>query len=114
MNVSTRVKEDIKDYYVAEATEFSGVLLTLCLRELGAPSTHPYLDVYWTEAGRFPYRLCIGDEIIGFALVRSAAHAFQMAEFYVAPAWWRRRLGRAELVFFTQGGFDRSLPPSPQ
>src|SRR3546814_14265595 len=81
----------------ASVSERNGIagMLRYYLSELGAPPEYPYLDLYWSESGRFPYLLCVADEVIGFALVRFDAHAFQMAEFYVAPAWRRRRFGRA-------------------
>jgi predicted acetyltransferase len=54
---------------------------------------YPYLDAYWREATRFPYLLLDGEKIAGFALVRHTGFEWEMAEFYVKPAFRRRGLG---------------------
>ena len=60
---------------------------------------HPYFDVYWTEAMRWPYLIEVAGEPIGFAMVNrwspsgpGTDHA--VAEFYVAEAHRRQGCGR--------------------
>ncbi|MGH7955719.1 MAG: hypothetical protein ACREH8_01750 [Opitutaceae bacterium] len=58
-----------------------GRLLQLCLHEIsewmppetgpGSVFAYPWLPLYWTSPHRHPYLFRSGDEIIGFALVRS-------------------------------------------
>jgi predicted acetyltransferase len=59
---------------------------------------YPYLDAYWSEEGRYAFRLQCADEDIGFAFVRGPASTgngcYELAEFYVRNEWRRQGLGR--------------------
>jgi predicted acetyltransferase len=59
---------------------------------------YPYLPLYWTESGREAYWLEEQGNRAGFALINRHAllrsGAWSVSEFYVAPAWRRRGLGR--------------------
>jgi predicted acetyltransferase len=70
-------------------------LLSAYLLEIGAAPTYPYLPLYWSEPGRYPYLVKIGGELVGFALVRSLPlHGqIEMAEFYVVPSKRRQGVG---------------------
>jgi predicted acetyltransferase len=78
------------------------------LRELGLAEPYPYFDLYWQEAGRFPFLLSVSEAVAGFALVRRAEgqREFELAEFYVSPPLRRRGLGRtaAQALFAQLGG----------
>lgn len=79
-------------------------LLPDYLRGLGAETDYPYLPLYWTEAGRFPYLILEADQTAGFALVRRLPDSgvFEMAEFCILPAFQRRGLGaRAARALFS-------------
>ncbi len=66
------------------------------LHELGATTEYPYLDLYWSEDGRFPYLIRNGSDIAGFALVRmNERGVFEMAEFGVRALYRRVGAGRA-------------------
>ncbi|WP_253714420.1 hypothetical protein [Serratia marcescens] len=66
------------------------VMLSDCLRELGADGDYPYLPLYWREVGRYPYLILSDRQTAGFALVRCLDSAtVEMAEFYVKPEWRR-------------------------
>lgn len=62
---------------------------------------YPYLDAYWSEAGRVPYFILADDELAGFALIRQGQGATSVAEFLVLPKFRRRRVGAqaARLLF---------------
>jgi predicted acetyltransferase len=79
-----------------EQAELLRTLLHDCLSELGASTEYPYLPLYWEEAGRKPYLFFIEGRVAGFALVREVgASVWEMAEFWVAPAYRRAGIGRA-------------------
>lgn len=77
-------------------------------RPVGATcaADHPYLPLYWSEAGRHPFAIFSDAALAGFVLVREVAlgteadgpRATQMSEFYVRPAFRRRGVGRAALA----------------
>ena len=71
-------------------------LLPGYLRGLGVDAHYPYLPLYWTEAGRFPYLIREQGRTAGFALVRQLpdSGAFEMAEFCVLPGFRARGLAR--------------------
>lgn len=60
-------------------------------------SEYPYLQLYWSEAGRYPFLLKVSGELAGFALVRQVAEkpkpCMSMAEFYVSPSKRRQGVG---------------------
>jgi predicted acetyltransferase len=58
-----------------------------------APYRH--FDDYWTDAARVPFAVWRGVEPIGFCLLRDAGERWQIAEFYVAPAYRRQGVGDA-------------------
>ncbi|HEB0101022.1 TPA: GNAT family N-acetyltransferase [Serratia marcescens] len=91
------------------------VMLSDCLRELGADGDYPYLPLYWREVGRYPYLILSDRQTAGFALVRRLdSVTVEMAEFYIKPEWRRTGLGlRAARALFVQhpGGWSLSVSP---
>lgn len=73
------------------------------LTELGASSDYPYFEHYWSDPERHPFLFCTNGNRAGFALVRRPrdSHDFEMAEFYVVPAFRRAGVGSsaAEALF---------------
>ena len=59
---------------------------------------YSYLPLYWTESGREAYWLEEQGNRAGFALINTAmfvrSGAWSVSEFYVAPPWRRKGLGR--------------------
>ena len=57
-----------------------------------------YLDLYWTEADRFPFILRINKKLAGFALINKFAHTGRIdravAEFFVLKKYRRRGIGK--------------------
>lgn len=57
-----------------------------------------YFDLYWTEAGRFPYLIQVNDQIAGLVLVRTLDDGddplFHLAEFFVMAKYRRQGVGR--------------------
>jgi predicted acetyltransferase len=62
---------------------------------------YPQLDMYWTEAGRYPFLIRIDNRMVGFALVNrhSRLHdpfdGHAVAEFFVMRRYRRIGIGRA-------------------
>ena len=62
---------------------------------------YPYLDPYFTEAGRHPFLIWRDDQIAGFVLVRDPASTgarWQVAEFYITPEHRRMGIGRRAIT----------------
>jgi predicted acetyltransferase len=60
---------------------------------------YPYLDYYWTEAGRYPFLVKVEGKLAGFVLVRDLAidggePLWQMAEFFILRKYRRQGIGR--------------------
>ncbi|MCU0315591.1 MAG: hypothetical protein MUC92_03250 [Fimbriimonadaceae bacterium] len=60
---------------------------------------YPFLDLYWEEAGRYPYLLYVRGGLAGFVLVRQLAHrreqaCHEIAEFFILET--HRELGLGE------------------
>jgi predicted acetyltransferase len=93
-----------------------GGLLKAYLAELGVEEAYPYLPLYWQEPNRLPYVIGVGNELVGFALVRDVevAPLFEMAEFYVVPSYRRLGIGRAavsELLALHRGSWRIDAVP---
>jgi predicted acetyltransferase len=86
-----------------------GHLLQLCLhdyREFNGREVddhglfdYPYLDYYWTEAGRYPFLVRVERKLAGFVLVRRLEvegdePLWQMAEFFILRKYRRQGIGR--------------------
>lgn len=62
---------------------------------------YPLLPAYWRDEGRYPFFIDAEDALAGFALVSKGsqvgggAHVYDMAEFFVAPAFRKRGVGAA-------------------
>jgi len=61
---------------------------------------YPYLDHYWTEAGRYPFLIRVEGTLAGFVLVRQLKAEgdeplWQMAEFFILRKYRRRGVGRS-------------------
>ena len=70
------------------------------LGEDGRFEPYPFLDSYWSEAGREPLLIRADGKLAGFALVNTFAHSgrpadFSMAEFFVARKHRRSGVGQA-------------------
>ena len=54
-----------------------------------------FFDAYWTDPDRHPLKLLVGDEVVGFALVRQLPDGgHSIAEFFVLRGWRGRGIGR--------------------
>lgn len=62
-------------------------------RESDGRPSYPWFDAYWEEEGRIPLGFLSGTALVGFCLLRDDGHAWQVAEFYVAPAHRRQGIG---------------------
>jgi len=82
------------------------LLLQRCLRELakvtGVPAQldaggevrYPYYDAYWHDADRHPFGVWFGSSLAGLCLLRDLGGGrWQVAEFYVDPAFRRQGIG---------------------
>lgn len=59
---------------------------------------YPYFDLYWAEPEtRWPFWLKVGTANAGFALIDHdvGADRFDMAEFFVAPSYRRKGVGKS-------------------
>jgi predicted acetyltransferase len=61
---------------------------------------YPYLDHYWTEAGRYPCLVKVEGKLAGFVLVRDLAidwggPLWQMAEFFILRKYRRQGIGHS-------------------
>ncbi len=52
-----------------------------------------YFDDYWRESGRVPFAVRLGQQMIGFCFLRDLDTRWQIAEFYIAPAYRRKGIG---------------------
>jgi predicted acetyltransferase len=62
---------------------------------------YPYLEVYFSEPGRYPLLIWHKGKVVGFAFIRdpvSTGLAWQLAEFYVTPDSRRTGIGRAAIA----------------
>ncbi len=54
------------------------------------PAAYPWLDVQWTDPQRHALLVCVADEPVGLALIRTAPEdsedRHELAELYLAPA----------------------------
>ena len=55
---------------------------------------YKYLDNYWTENGRHPFIVKVGDRLAGFALVRQIEGVANMAEFFIMRKYRGNGTGR--------------------
>lgn len=61
----------------------------------GKFSLGTYFDLYWSEAGRFPYIAIVEGELIGFALIRQLSPAIHsVAEFFILRSSRQRGLAK--------------------
>ncbi|MEM8546008.1 MAG: GNAT family N-acetyltransferase, partial [Cyanobacteria bacterium P01_H01_bin.119] len=81
--------------YLHDESEFSG-------RSVNQQGLfhYPYLDLYWSEPGRFPFLIYTEKALAGFALIRNLAPPadkalWQMAEFFIVRKYRRRGMGQA-------------------
>ncbi|MCE7929230.1 MAG: GNAT family N-acetyltransferase [Dehalococcoidia bacterium] len=90
--------ENLLQLYLHELSAFGS-------REAGEDGRYPYpyLPLYWSEQGRWPFLLRVDGNVAGFALVRQVEGRFQMAEFYVLREYRRCGVGeRAARLLFAQ------------
>jgi predicted acetyltransferase len=59
----------------------------------GGDIDYPYFDLYWREAGRWPFWGVVDGNRVAFALARDTGARIEMAEFYSFPEY--RRSGTA-------------------
>ena len=92
-------------------------LLADHLSELGVLDAYPYLHLYWSESGRFPFLIISDTHIVGFALVRTlqTSTTFELAELYVCPKARRKGLARDALKILLSllpGVWELSVNPA--
>jgi predicted acetyltransferase len=88
------VLANLLQLYAHDFSEFHDV-------EIGADGRFVYkhLPLYWSEPGRHPFLVWVGDELAGFVLVKKGSetsgngNVWDMAEFFVLRAYRRRRVG---------------------
>ena len=59
---------------------------------------YPWLDHYWTEAGRYPFLVRVEGKLAGFVLVRTLeeselGHTYSVAEFFILRKYRRSGVG---------------------
>ena len=65
---------------------------------------YPYIDAYWTEAGRHPFFIRVDGKLAGLVLVRSCSvynrltDPHNIAEFFVMRKYRRKGVGKAAAV----------------
>lgn len=63
---------------------------------------YPYLDHYWTEAGRHPFIIKVEGKLAGFVLVNQHTllpeNQHSIAEFFIARKYRRQGIGRAVAI----------------
>ena len=65
----------------------------------------PPLEAYWSEPGRHPFLIRVGDKLAGFALVGSksrltdADNVHDLAEFFILRKYRRKRIGEQAACF---------------
>jgi predicted acetyltransferase len=96
--------ENLMQLYAYDWSE----LRPLDVGENGRFGDYP-LDVYWQEAWRHPFLLCVDGTLAGFALISTRSHltgasdVADVAEFFVMRRFRRRGVGRAAaLAMFDQ------------
>jgi predicted acetyltransferase len=86
------------DLVVASQSGAIRAMMAPYLDELttGGLTVYPRLSLYWEDSHRIPYLVQVDGADAGFALVRRhpATDFREMAEFYIAPDYRRRGLGR--------------------
>ncbi len=80
---------------------FKEIALEKVIFEDGRESIdYPYLATYWTDEKRMPFFICKDQQTIGFVLVndwildKAFAAERSIAEFYVAPSFRRKSVGK--------------------
>jgi predicted acetyltransferase len=76
------------ELYLHDFSEFSGQ----DLNDHGEYG-YRYLDHYWTEPGRHAFLIRVDGRLAGFALVRQAGGAMEMAEFFIVRKYRRQGFG---------------------
>lgn len=80
--------------YLHDSSEYTG-------DDVNDQGIYPYyyFDLYWTEDGRFPFLIMLGNQIVGLALVRQLEFGedplHQLAEFFILRKYRRRGIGGA-------------------
>jgi predicted acetyltransferase len=81
--VSLRDKREYRDYFNEYLKELSKYDLTIEFDEKGTPK-YKYFDYYFKDDDRYPYWLCLKDEIVGLAMIRELEdEEYEIAEFTV-------------------------------
>ena len=92
-NAGARGREAIANLmqlYLYDLSEYEdGPLGERGLFDLGA-----YFNLYWSEVERHPFLIFLGDELVGFALIREVVSGtFSMSEFFVRRGCRRSGVG---------------------
>jgi predicted acetyltransferase len=82
--------------YLDEAAASEGVAPRL--RDEDGQAVYRWFDHYWTEAGRTPLAIWVGDDLAGFCFLRNTDEQWRIAEFYVAPPYRRQRVGASAVT----------------
>lgn len=54
---------------------------------------YPWFDAYWNDRDRVPLGIWVGEQLVGFCLLRDDGAAWRIAEFYVGPEYRRQMVG---------------------
>lgn len=67
-------------------------------RDEDGHATYGWFDHYWTDATRTPLAIWVDQALAGFCFLREHGDRWQIAEFYIAPSYRRRRVGAAAVT----------------
>lgn len=103
-------KEALKALMIAYFKEINPS--SIIQQSTGEELDYPYLDTYWQDLNRAPYKILYNNTVVGFLLINDwvmhkafkANHS--IAEFYILPAFRRKGIGRkaAFKIFEQMGG----------
>lgn len=80
------------------------------LKELNEDTDYPYLDSYWEDDKRLPFKLTLNKKWLGIALINDytiiECNTIAIAEFYILPNYRNQGLGKyfAKEIFKTCSG----------
>lgn len=69
--------------------------------DLNGRMQYPFLDLYWVEENRFPLKILLNNNVVGFILINDhciGSANKSIAEFYIKPEFRRRGYGRKAVI----------------
>lgn len=90
----------LMQFYIYDFTELLAPEKIPHLNATGGFDPYPGLDEYWAKRDHAAWMIYAGEQLAGFALLNNNSHLgrpvdFNMAEFFVARPFRRRRVARA-------------------